>query len=135
MRSKMSIKQKLANDISQLKGSFSWLTSLQLAQEGYVLNKREFFDAIDIRYRWNLKRLPSTCPCSKPFILDHALSCLKGGFVHRCHNEIRDIVVKFILDVSPEVQTEPILQTLTGEEFKRSANSSDEARPNIATRG
>ena len=42
IRSKMSIEQKLANDISQLKGSSSWLTSLPLAQEGYVLNKREF---------------------------------------------------------------------------------------------
>ena len=135
IRSKMSIEQKLANDISQLKGSSSWLTSLPLAQEGYVLNKREFFDAIAIRYRWNLKRLPSTCPCSKPFTLDHAVSCLKGGFVHRRHNEIRDIIAKLLRDVSPEVQTEPILQPLTGEELKQSANKSDEARLDIATRG
>ena len=91
IRSKMSIEQKLANDISQLKGSSSCLKSLPLAQEGYDLNKREFFDAIAIRCRWNLKRLPSTCPCSKPFTLDHAVSCLKGGFVHRRHNEIRVI--------------------------------------------
>ena len=92
-------------------------------------------DAIAIRYRWSLRRLPSTFPCSKPFTLDHAISYLKGGFVHRRHNEIRDIIAKLLADVSTEVQTESILQPLTGEELKRSANKSDEARLDIATRG
>ena len=136
IRSKVPIEQKLANVISQLKGSSSWLRFLQLTQEGYVLNKCEFFDTISIRYskevRWNLKRLPSTCPCSKAFTLDHAVSCLRGDFIHRRLNEIRDIIAKLIRDVSPEVQTEPILQPLTCE---RSSNKSDEARLDIATRG
>ena len=55
----MTEEQIRANDIAQLKGSSIWLTALPLVEEGYVLSKREFFDAIYLRYRWQLKRLPS----------------------------------------------------------------------------
>ena len=85
LRQCMTEEQIRANDIAQLKGSSIWLTALPLVDEGYVLSKREFFDAIYLRYRWQLKRLPSHCVCGKLFTVDHALSCLKGGFIHRRH--------------------------------------------------
>ena len=118
-----------------MKGSSSWLTALPLQQENYVLNKREFFDAIAIRYRWHLKKLPRNCTCGKPFSLDHAVSCIKGGFVHRRHDEIRDIFAKLLEEVSNEVSIEPPLQPLTGEQLPSAANKSEEARLDIATRG
>ena len=82
LRSSMSEEQLRANDLAQQKGSSSWLTALPLADEGCVLTKREFYDAIYLRCRWQLKRLPSYCACGKSFTVDHALSCLKGGFFH-----------------------------------------------------
>ena len=82
--------EKLANEQAQMKGSSAWLTTLPSKQEKFVLNKREFFDAVAIRYRWNLKRLPANCPCGKKFSLDHAVSCIKGGFIHRRHGNLRD---------------------------------------------
>ena len=99
---KMSNEEKLANALAQMKGSSSWLTALPLQQENYVLNKREFYDSIAIRYRWHLKTLPSNCTCGKPFSLDHAVSCIKGDFVHRRHNEIHDIFAKLLEEVSNE---------------------------------
>ena len=80
LRLSMSDDEILANNIAQQKGSSSWLTSLPLEQERYVLSKREFYDAIALRYRWELKRIPTKCACGKTFSVDHAVSCLKGEF-------------------------------------------------------
>ena len=131
----MTAEQIRANDLAQLKGSSTWLTTLPLAREGYVLNKREFYDAIYLRYRWQLKRLPTYCACGKSFTVDHALSCLKGGFIHRRHDEIRDLLAAAIDEVAYDVSTEPALAPLTGEVLPPSANSADDARVDIAARG
>ena len=47
-----------ANDLAQLKESSNWLKALPIKQESYVLSKREFYDAISLMYRWNIKYLP-----------------------------------------------------------------------------
>ena len=109
----MSEEQLRANDLAQQKGSSAWLTALPLADEGYVLTKREFYDAIRTRYRWQLKRLPSYCACGKSFTVDHALTCLKGGFIHRRHDEIRDLLAAVLKEVSYDASSEPALAPLT----------------------
>ena len=38
------------NDLAQMKGGSSWLTARPLKEEGLVLNKREFYGALAIRY-------------------------------------------------------------------------------------
>ena len=56
------------NEIHQEIGSSSWLTSLPLKDEGYVVNKQSFWDLIRIRYGWELSRLPDknkTCECGR----------------------------------------------------------------------
>ena len=88
LRSDMTPQQIRANDLAQMKGASAWLTSLPLQDEGFVLNKREFFDAISLRYRWNLKRTPTNCACNKPFDSDHAMQCPLGGYVIRRHNRV-----------------------------------------------
>ena len=135
LRSTMTDEQIRANDISQLKGSSIWLTGLPLVEEGYVLSKREFFDAIHLRYRWQLRWLPSHCACGKLFTVDHALSCLKGGFIHRRHDEIRDLLAATIDEVAHDVSTEPALTPLSGETLPPSANIADDARVDVAARG
>ena len=56
----MSPAEIRTNDLAQLKGASSWLNDLLLKSENYVLNKREFYDAICLRYRWQIKYLPTT---------------------------------------------------------------------------
>ena len=89
-RAKLFLKLLISNDIAVLKGSSSWLTSLPLSVENCALNKREFYDSISIRYRLEIKRMPSMCHYGKQFTLDHEVSCLKGGFIHRRHNDLRN---------------------------------------------
>ena len=71
LRQKMSKEMIRANDLAQMKGASSWLNALPLKDEGYTLNKREFFDAIALRYRWTLSRTPVNCGCGKKFDVDH----------------------------------------------------------------
>ena len=135
LRAHMSKKQVRANDIAQMKGSSSWLTALPIKKEGYVLSKRQFFDALALRYRWRMKRLPSNCACGKQFTVDHAISYLKGGFIHRRHDELRDIVANLLDEVAYDVRVEPPLTPLTGEGFPSGSNIADDARLDIAARG
>ena len=79
LRSRMTKEQLRGNDLAQMKGASAWLTSLPLIEEGYLSNKRESFDSIYLRYRWDLKRFPTNCVCSPKFTMDHALQCQTGG--------------------------------------------------------
>ena len=135
LRSKMTKEQLRGNDLAQMKGASAWLTSLPLKDEGYVLNKREFFDSIYLRYRWDLKRLPTKCVCSQSFTMDHALQCQTGGYVIKRHNRIRDMLANFLDDVAHGVHTEPVLQPLTGERLAEGSNCKEDARVDVAARG
>ena len=58
-REKMNPEELRANDLSRIKGASSWLTMLPLKSENFLLNKRKFYDALSLRYRWTPKYLPS----------------------------------------------------------------------------
>ena len=118
-----------------MRGTSSWLTTLPLKSENFDLNKREFYDALSLRYRWTSKYLLSTCPCGKRFDVDHAMLCMKGRFVHRSYDDVRDLFASPLKDVCHDFEVEPHLQPLTGEVLISSANSSDEARLDVCVRG
>ena len=59
-RKSMTQEELRANDIAQKKGASSWLSALPLETEGYTLSKREFYDAIQLRYVWEMKRFCDT---------------------------------------------------------------------------
>ena len=88
LRESTTFDQRKANELSCMKGASSWLTSLPLEAENFVLNKREFHDSIRLRYRWHLKFMPTIRVCGKHFSVDHAMSCKNGGYIHHRHNEI-----------------------------------------------
>ena len=137
LQSEMNVEKLRANEISQLKISSSWLTSLPIKEEGFSLSKREFFDVLALRYRWNIKHLSSTCCCETPFDVDHSMTCVKGGFIHRRHDDLRDFLIFLIAETMDEVYSntkiEPKLQPLSRESLK--CNMSDEVRLDIAACG
>ena len=136
IRSELTEQQKRLNEINQEAGASSWLTTLPLKDEGYVLNKQIFWDLIRIRYGWELTRLPENCECGYKFNIEHAISCKKGGFVSIRHNSIRNITASLLKEVSHDVRIEPSIQKLTGEEFnEKTSNLKDEARVDICARG
>ena len=131
----MTKEELRANDIAGKKGASSWLSALPLEAENYTLTKREFYDAIQLRYRWEMKRLPLKCVCNKEFSPDHAMQCLNGGFVHKRHDGIRDALAKVINEIAYDVRIEPPLEPLTGEDLPTTANREEGARLDIAARG
>ena len=136
LRSRMSVDQKRANEISCEVGASNWLTALPIEQKGFHLNKREFWDAVNLRYGWPFSRFPSKCACGDTFNLSHALSCKKGGFVTQRHNELRDMTADLLAEVCHDVSIEPMLNGLSGEQLSyASSNKSPEARLDISARG
>ena len=49
--------------------------------------------------------------------INHALNCLRGGYIIRHNSVIRDFIAKQISTVCKDVECEPHLQTLDGETF------------------
>ena len=101
-----------------------------------MLNKQEFWDLVNIRYGWPLSRTPRRCTCGNNFNIEHALTCKEGGFITLRHNKLRSIITCLLKEVCHDVCIEPTLKKLTGEQFEqRAANTSDEARLDVAARG
>ena len=61
--------------------------------------------------------------------------CKRGGFVIQRHNELRDLEAEMLRMVCNGVETEPVLQDITGEELNRGANTASDARLDIVARG
>ena len=95
---------------------------------GFTLNKKEFHDAVSLRFNWEINDIPSKCVCGERFDVNHAMICMKGGFVVQRHNELRDLEAELLNLVCKDVETEPVLQDITREVLGRDANTSQEAR-------
>ena len=103
LRERMSKEKLRGNDLAQMKGGSSWLTALPLKEEGFVLNKREFYDALAIRYQWEMKRLPTHCVCKQKFDIEYAMSCKRDGYVIQRHDRFRDMFAELIDQVASGV--------------------------------
>ena len=51
------------------------------------LNKREFREAVRLRYDWPIPDNPSVCVCGSMFTVDHAMICQRGRLVIQLHEE------------------------------------------------
>ena len=96
-------------DLSSEKGSSVWLTVVPLHELGFNLNKREFRDAIKLRYDWPIENIPTRCVCGDIFSVEHSMVCKKGGFIIQCHNELRDLEADLLSMVCKDVGIEPQL--------------------------
>ena len=91
VKNSLTSRSMRAVELASEKGASSWLTVIPMKDLGYNLSKREFRDAIKIRYGWEISDLPKTCACGDFFDVDHAMICRRGGFVIQRHNELRDL--------------------------------------------
>ena len=128
-------KTQQALDLATEKGSLAWLTVLPLQDLGFNLNKREFRDAVKLRYDWPVEDFPSTCACGEAFTVDHSMICKLGGFITQPHNELRDLEAEFLSMVCSDVEIEPVPKDISGEHLNRWSNKAQDARLDIHTRG
>ena len=68
-------------------------------------------------YDWPIADISSTCPCGEPFTIDHAMICMRGGFVIQRHNKLWDLEAELLNMVCKDVVTEPVLQDVEGEQL------------------
>ena len=110
-----------AIELAQEKGSSLWPTDLPLHELGLNLNKRGFHDAIKLYYDWPFDDIPSACVCDET--LGHAMIFKRGGsFVIQRHNELRDLEADLLSIVCSDVEVEPILQDISGEQLNEGSN-------------
>ena len=119
-----------AMELASERRASNWLTSLPIEEFGFCLHKSVFPDALALRYGWTPSRILMDCACGNTFTVEHALSCLRGGFPTICHNEI---MASLLTEVCHDVMIEPNLQPLTGEALTgANSNTADGASLNIA---
>lgn len=85
---KNSLPQKTqrAADLATERGASNWLTVIPIKDMDFDLNKGEFWDALKLRYDWEIADKPSVCVCGDTFNIDHAMICRRGGFIIQRHN-------------------------------------------------
>ena len=54
--------------------------------------------------------------------------CKRGGFVTQRHNELRDLEADLLSMVCSDVEIEPVLQDISGEQLGRGSNRAPDAR-------
>ena len=96
LQRKMAPAQLKVDDVATSDGASIWLSSLLLKHERFSLTKCEFFDAVLLRYGWELKRLPRERVYKAKWNINHALTCKTGGFVTLRHNEIANVTADMI---------------------------------------
>jgi len=95
------------------------MSSFSLKREGFNLTKREFHDALCLRYGWAPRNIPNECVCEGSFNIDHAFSRKTGCFITLCHNELRDITADLLSTVCNDVCKELTLSNDNDDEQLR----------------
>ena len=126
---------KRSLELATEKGASTWLVTSPNAEHGFYLNKQEFKDAINLRYNWKISGIADTCACGQQNSIDHCLTCKKGGFVIMRHNTLRDTEAKLLEEACRDVEIEPSLIPVDGEELQRGTTVQDGARLDISARG
>ena len=65
LRNSLAEKTKRAVDLAAEKGASSWLAVIPVKEMDLNRNKREFKDAVHIRYDWQISDIPNVCVCGE----------------------------------------------------------------------
>ena len=116
VRTSLPTRTKRAVELATEKGASNWRTVIPIKDLNFNLNKREFRDAIKLRYDWE--------------IID-----TRGGFTIQRHNELHDLEAEMVITVCNDVEIEQVLQEINGESLNRGASRAPDARSDISARG
>ena len=61
VRESLPSKTERAVELALEKGASNWLTVIPIKEMNFNLNKREFSDAIKLRYDWKITDIPAIC--------------------------------------------------------------------------
>ena len=103
--------------VADEKGVSTWLKAQASWKNCTVLKKLDFRDALCIHYGLPLENVCDHCVCGKSMTTHHALTCPTGGYPSARHNELRDLLAGVLQEVRPDVEIEPSLLPLHGEDI------------------
>ena len=66
------------------------------------------------------------------YSVNHCLMCKLGGYVNIRHNSVRDTIHQLAKETCKDVQLEPTLLPVTGEELPAGTNIADGARADVS---
>ena len=135
MKNSRTTKAKRAVGLATEKGSPNWLTVIPLKELDYNLNKKEFRDAIKLRYDWEIMGTPMICACGDQFSVDHAMVCQHHEIIIQGNIELRDLEAEMLRMVCNDMEVDPVLQEVTGETLNHGANKAPDARLDIHVLG
>jgi hypothetical protein len=130
-------KLRKALQVASEKGASSVFSVRPSEEFGFVFTgKRDYRDLLSMRYAKAVKGLTSICACGVANSVCHSQQCPKGGFINQRHNEMAELWGYTSKKLFRDVQVEPSLQAMEGEELEyKSAITSDEARSDVRVRG
>jgi hypothetical protein len=81
--------RKMAKCLDRMGETGAWLSAIPNRFDGTELSREEFQDNLAIRYGLRPRGLLERCDgCNEPFLVEHGLSCKKGGFVGQRHDDV-----------------------------------------------
>ena len=86
-----------------------------LSLEEFGFTQGSFRDALRQWYAKELRGIPSQFTFGQQRNANHALNCKRGGFFTIRHNYIRDYEVNPVIQVHEDIEDEPHLQSINGE--------------------
>ncbi len=119
----------------------AWLLAIPNRFDGTELSREEFQDNLAIRYGLCPRGLPERCDgCNKPFLVEHGLSCKKGGFVGQRHDDVCEELAHLCLMALTAAWISSKPETFYGRGLnaaQRNANEvlGDEARGDVGAHG
>ena len=114
-------------EIMKNKGASNCILAIPTKEQGMSLNRREFTDAINLRYYRELRGPAQICACGQKFNTTHTLNCKKRGFVHMRHDGVRDFLILSGLLNTVQINTEAAPSGIR--------NTDDQARLDINAKG
>jgi hypothetical protein len=86
---KVSGGRRMAKRLEWMGKTGAWLSAIPNRFDGTDLSREEFQDNLAICYGLCPRGLPERCDgCNEPFLVEHELSCKRGGFVGQRHDDV-----------------------------------------------
>jgi hypothetical protein len=122
--------------VAEDKGASAIFSARPLEEYGFSFrSKRDYRDLLRLRYGIEVNGLPYECACGRLNSVGHTQQCPKGGFIMARHDEMERLWALQCKKIFNDVECEPQLEELEGEEFRYgSANVKEEARSDVRVR-
>ena len=112
--------------LASIEGASNWLNVLLLKKHDRNLNKSQFGEGLQLRYRNEPGKIPNTCPCSHDFKIDYALIWLRRGCTQLRRDEFRDTIAGFNDNVCHDLEIYFLQHWLPAKSFDNKSKTGEE---------